>query len=105
MDSSLLTGSKIGARSGDGGRSFRLLSRCIAQLESRTLFDDYRSTFDRTKKHLADNGVDIEKTQLTLGPWRQFDPDEEQFIGHTAADAMLTREYRKPFVVPTESEV
>jgi hypothetical protein len=24
---------------------------------------------------------------------------------HTAADAMLTREHRKPFVVPSESKV
>jgi len=77
----------------------------LAQLESRTLFDDYRDTFERTKKHLADNGVDIDKTRLTVGHWLQFDPDKEQFVGNAAADAMLTREYRQPFVVPAESEV
>ena len=35
----------------------------------------------------------------------EFDPDQEQFVGNAAADAMLTREYRKPFVVPTDSNV
>jgi len=54
---------------------------------------------------LAANGVDIEKTRLTVGPWLQFDPDKARFVGNAAADAMLTREYREPFVVPSESEV
>jgi len=77
----------------------------LDQLASHKLFDDPKDTFERTKKHLADNGVDIEKTRLTVGPWLRFDPDKEQFVGNAAADAMLTREHRKPFVVPTESEV
>jgi len=34
-----------------------------------------------------------------------FRQDKERFVGNTMADAMLTREYREPFVVPTESEV
>ena len=77
----------------------------IERLTSHKLLDDSKETFERTKKHLADNGVDIEKTRLTMGPWLQFDPDKEQFVGNAAADAMLTREYRTPFVVPSESEV
>jgi hypothetical protein len=40
-----------------------------------------------------------------VGPWLQFDPDKEQFVGNAAADAMLTREYRKPFVVPSEGKI
>jgi hypothetical protein len=69
------------------------------------LFDDPKHTFERTKKHLADNGGDIDETRLTVGPWLEFDPDRKRFIGNAAADAMLTREYREPFVVPAESEV
>jgi predicted dehydrogenase len=93
-----------------GNISFRLGQQAapqeiLAQLESRKLFDDRQDTFERTRKHLADNRVDIDKTRLTLGPWLQFDPDKEQFVGNAAADAMLTREYRKPFVVPSESDV
>jgi hypothetical protein len=29
----------------------------------------------------------------------KFDPETVTFIGHDAANAMLTREYRDPFVV------
>ena len=77
----------------------------LEQLGSHKVFDDPKDTFERTSKHLADNGVDIETTQLTVGPWLQFDPDKEQFVRNAAADAMLTREYRKPFVVPTDGNV
>jgi len=81
----------------------------LAQLASRKLHDDFRDTFERTRKHLADNGVDIAKSQLTLGPWLVFDPDKEVFAGNaeanTKANALLTRRYRKPFVVPAETEL
>jgi len=32
----------------------------------------------------------------------QFDPKTEKFVGDEEADAFLTRNYRKPYVVPTE---
>ena len=93
-----------------GNISYRLgkqasAQEILAQLESRQFLDDYRDTFERTKKHLADNSVDIETSQLTVGPWLAFDPEKEKFVGNAMADAMLTREYRAPFVVPAESEV
>lgn len=62
-------------------------------------------TFTEIRQHLTDNGVDIEKTPLTLGPWIGIDSDKEKFIGNPAADAFLTRDYRKPFVVPAEHEI
>ena len=36
----------------------------------------------------------------TLGVPLMMDPRVEKFVGNTAADALLTREYRKPYVVP-----
>ena len=60
--------------------------------------------FDRFAKHLADNGVP-DTASVQFGALLDFDPSKEQFVGNSAADALLTREYRKPFVVPTAAEV
>jgi len=62
-------------------------------------------TFQEIRQHLTDNGVDIEKTPLTLGPWFPIDSDNEKFIDSPSANTMLTRDYRKPFVVPAEHEI
>ena len=62
-------------------------------------------TFVRTCKHLRENGVDPDKSMLTLGPVLRLDPREEKFVDHPAADAFLGREYRAPFVVPPEREL
>ena len=51
------------------------------------------------------DSVDLEKSKLTLGPLLRLDSDKEKFLDNPRADAFLTREYRKPFVVPTEKEV
>jgi predicted dehydrogenase len=62
-------------------------------------------TLTRTVAHLRDNGIDLETTQLTLGPQLALHADRESFVDNPDADALLSREYRKPFVVPAESEV
>lgn len=74
-------------------------------LESLKVNENAVETFEEIRQHLADNNVDIEKTPLALGPWLAIDADREQFAESAAANAMLTREYRKPFVVPAENEV
>jgi len=58
-------------------------------------------TFDRTREHLVENGIDLEKSKFTLGPLLVLDSDHEKFQENAAANAFLTREYRKPFIVPT----
>jgi len=57
-------------------------------------------SFGRLAEHLAANGVDIAMDQLALGEFLKMDPSTERFIGNPAADKLLTREYRAPFVVP-----
>jgi predicted dehydrogenase len=57
-------------------------------------------TFDRMQEHLAKNNVDLKKTPATLGVFLEMDPETEKFKDNEAADALLTRKYRKPFVVP-----
>jgi predicted dehydrogenase len=58
--------------------------------------------FDRLVRHLRANGVDLDRTQLVLGPRLTFDAQAEQFTGESAdlANLFLTRNYREPFVIP-----
>ena len=55
--------------------------------------------------HLRDNGVDLERNKLCVGPLLRIDSEREAFSGHPDANALLTREYRRPFVVPAEHSV
>ena len=93
-----------------GNISYRLGSQVSVadarhQLESLNLRTDVTATFDHTIQHLKDNNVDLDKTQLQWGQWLAFDPGKEQFQANPMADAMLTREYREPFVVPTAEKL
>ncbi|MDX1944817.1 MAG: Gfo/Idh/MocA family oxidoreductase [Pirellulaceae bacterium] len=47
-------------------------------------------------------GVPIASTKYTVGPSLSFDPASEKFVGEqvSAANQLLTRPYRAPFVVP-----
>ena len=57
-------------------------------------------TFERTRQHLNDNEVDLAGAKLTMGPFLPLDPKTERFTSHERANAMLTRDYRAPYVVP-----
>ncbi|HTU25273.1 MAG TPA: Gfo/Idh/MocA family oxidoreductase [Pirellulales bacterium] len=61
-------------------------------------------TFERTKRHLDKNNVDP-GVKLQLGAVLRFDPSREAFIDNAAADKLLTREYRAPFVVPETAKL
>ena len=55
----------------------------------------------RYREHLRANEIDFTAKEI-LGPWLTFDTKQERFIGDFAAEAnlLLTRVYRKPFMVP-----
>lgn len=60
-------------------------------------------TYERFGNHLRANEIDLQKTPVVLGPILQMDPAKEQFYGDFPtkwANRLLTRNYRKPFVVP-----
>lgn len=67
--------------------------------------DDNVKTVERTVKHLQDNGVDLEKYPLALGPYLEFDPEKEVFTNSPDANQHLRREYRSEFVCPTSDNV
>jgi hypothetical protein len=61
---------------------------------------DLAAAFERFRAHLTANDVDLEK--IACGPMLTMDPARERFTGEMseAANRLLAREYRKPFVVP-----
>jgi predicted dehydrogenase len=75
------------------------------QLGQLKVNEDVLETFHRTRQHLLENNLDLEKHKLTLGPLLRLDSEKEKFSDNPVADALLTREYRKPFVLPTAKEV
>jgi hypothetical protein len=56
--------------------------------------------FESFRDHLGRNGVDLTKSEATLGPWLAMDPARERFVDNDQADRLLRRDDRKPFVVP-----
>lgn len=54
----------------------------------------------RMEKHLVANQVDLGKLNVTLGPVLEMNPQTERFTNHEAANKLVTREYRAPYVVP-----
>ncbi|MCA9106730.1 MAG: Gfo/Idh/MocA family oxidoreductase [Planctomycetales bacterium] len=93
-----------------GNISYRLGTRMsaveaeavVSETEST---DDMAETFNRTMKHLVDNGVSVTDVDLAIGPVLRFNPESETFVDNADADAMLTRQYRAPFVVPAAGKV
>lgn len=47
-------------------------------------------------------GMDLDKYTYQLGPKLTFDAAQEKFVGAPEANKLLTRDYRKPFVVPEQ---
>jgi hypothetical protein len=61
---------------------------------------DASATFERMKEHLVANGVNLDMTKATVGPLLTMDQKTEKFKGNKEANALLTRQYRAPFIVP-----
>jgi predicted dehydrogenase len=80
-------------------------SEIAAALDAWKDRDDVADTLGRTLAHLKANDVDLNKTPLALGPTLVVDGDTETIRDNSAANAMLTREYRAPFIVPKAEDV
>jgi predicted dehydrogenase len=63
---------------------------------------DAAETYGRFKEHLAANGINLAADLAVVGPWLQMDPQTERFVNNDAANELLTRNYRAPFVVPEQ---
>ena len=56
--------------------------------------------FEMVQENVRTVGVKLEESTYQLGRTLEFDPKSEKFIGDKKADQLLTRNYRKPFIVP-----
>lgn len=74
----------------------------ITQLK---VHDNVQDTLDRTIVHLKEHDVDVTKNKFVLGVVLHPDSEKESFPDNEQANAFLTREYRKPFVVPAENAI
>ncbi|MCF7709527.1 MAG: Gfo/Idh/MocA family oxidoreductase [Verrucomicrobia bacterium] len=68
-------------------------------------YDDNARTLERTLQHLKDNGVDLKKYPISMGPMLEFNPKKEVFTNSYKANALLSREYRRGFVCPRADKV
>ncbi len=70
------------------------------RLQSLSSPEHLVETYERFTQHLSDNKLDLATTKLSFGPKLAVDTANEKFVDNSAADALLTRDYRAPFVVP-----
>jgi hypothetical protein len=85
-----------------GNISYRLGESATFDRQAKTLGSNAQvvESFNVIKENLHAVKVNLDKTSYTLGRVLNFDPKNERFVGDDEANAMLTREYRPPFVVP-----
>lgn len=81
------------------------VAQAKAVLEKIKSHDQNIVTLNRTVRHWMDNGVDLSKTPMSIGPLLQFDPVKEVFTNSPEANKILRRQYREPFVCPPPEKV
>ena len=110
LNADILEGHQSTALCHIGNISYRLghastsdeIHKQLSQLKAN---DNVLETFERTRTHLSENGVDLAKAKLTLGRPLEISAGRESFNSNPQADALLTRAYRKPFVLPAETAI
>ena len=80
------------------------------RLQSLKVNGDPVAVYNGIQEHLKANEFDMEQRRVTfpplvLGPWLEIDPESETFVDNSQANALLTRDYREPFVVPSAEKV
>jgi len=81
------------------GKPAPLAQRGAGMGDAATVVESLKAIDENLEGALGLKAADL---QFCLGPKLEFDPDKEKFVNNPAADALLTRNYRKPFVVPNE---
>ena len=71
--------------------------RVLADVKS---LDDNAATLERTIRHLTDNGVDLAKYPISLGPLLKFDPEKEVFPDNADATALTAPRISRRVCLP-----
>ena len=105
LHADILEGHLSSALCHTGNISYRLGQKKSREELDAALKSDAALTesFGRMTEHLAANHVDLTATPATLGMPLTMDPATETFPGNDAANALLTRPARAPFVVPEKA--
>lgn len=85
-----------------GNISYRLGSATSLDKVKKTVANNVQlqESFEKIQENLRAVGVKLEDSTYQLGRVLEFDPHTERFVNDDDANALLTRPYRKPFVVP-----
>ncbi len=64
--------------------------------------ENWLKLVDEMKQHVKAHGLELTDSQIKLSPMLELDVKQEKFVGANseAANKLLKREYRAPFVVP-----
>jgi predicted dehydrogenase len=102
LNAPILEGHLSSALCHTGNISYQLGKEATPEQIREALKDDKAAceTFERFEAHLATHKIDLGATKARLGAFLKMDPKTERFVGNEKANKMLTREYRKGFVVP-----
>ena len=101
LSSALCHLGNISYRSGTQVSVGEVKERLQGRRQPRALLD----TYGRFTEHLNDNKLDLGTTKLAWGAKLAIDTATREVRRQPAADALLTREYRAPFVVPPAGQV
>ncbi len=87
-----------------GNISYRLGSAVPFDAKNKAIGDNKQvvEALATVKANCAAVGMDLQESSYQLGRTLKFDPLTERFVGDDEANAMLTRNYRAPFVVPEQ---
>jgi len=83
--------------------SYRLGEEVPFNSKTKALGDnkEVHQTFENLKENLGEGvGLNLDDMSYRLGKTLTIDVEKEQFIDNPEANALITRQYRKPFVVP-----
>lgn len=87
-----------------GNISYRLGEQAPFSDKTKRFGDNKEAyeTFARFESHLAANAVPLDQTKYQVGRSLKINARREDFGSDRAANALLTREYRAPFIVPAK---